>query len=118
MGRLQNGGVVEGFIATHPEAEGMADKDLFDAFAFGELPDHVDCVLYGAIEIGVARIDDLARGVDGLVKFGRPEQAGVVVHLKGEAEGVHLLMTGPAVFLSCDAHALAKGGLGLVRQPS
>ena len=41
MGRLQNGGVVEGFIATHPEAEGMADKDLFDAFAFGELPDHV-----------------------------------------------------------------------------
>ena len=88
MGRLQNGGVVEGFIATHPEAEGMADKDLFDAFAFGELPDHVDRIVYGAIEIGVARIDDLARGVDGLVKFGRPEQAGVVLHLRSEERRV------------------------------
>ena len=28
VGGLQNGGIVEGFVASHPEAEGVADEDL------------------------------------------------------------------------------------------
>ena len=30
---LENGGVVERFVAAHPESEGVADEDLFGTFA-------------------------------------------------------------------------------------
>lgn len=116
VGGLEDGGVVEGFVSTHPVAEGVADEDLFDAFALGELGDQVEGVGDGAIEGGVAGIDDFAGGVDGFAVFVFAVEADVVIHLEGEAEGVHFLMTAPAVFLAGDTHAGAEGGPGFVRE--
>jgi hypothetical protein len=71
MSSLQDGGVVDCFVAAHPEAEGVADEDLLGAFTFRELLNHLDGVGDFAVDGGVAGIDDLARGVDGFVEFGR-----------------------------------------------
>ena len=45
VGGLEDGGVIEGFVAAHPKAEGMADKDLLHSLAGSESLDHLERVL-------------------------------------------------------------------------
>jgi len=56
---LQDGGVVDCFVATHPEAEGVADEDLLDSFAVSQSVDQLQGVAYLAVECGVTGVDDL-----------------------------------------------------------
>ena len=116
MGGLEDGAIVEGFVAAHPVAEGVADEDLFDAFALGEFGDEVEGVGDGAVEGGVAGVDDFAGGVDGFAVLGFAVEADVAIHLEGEAEGVHFFVAAPAVFFASDTHAGAEGGVGFVRE--
>ena len=69
---LENRRIIEGFVAAHPETEGMADEDLFGAFAFRDFPNHFNGVGDFSIKCGIAGIDDLARSVDGFVEFQFP----------------------------------------------
>ena len=66
--------------------------------------------------VGVAGIDDLARGVDGFVEFRCPIQAGVVVHLKRQPQRIHLLVTRPAIVFPGDPHAFTQCVVWLIRQ--
>ena len=105
---------MEGFVAAHPVTEGVADEDLFDAFAFGELGDQVEGIGDGAVEGGVAGVDNFARGVDGFAVFELAVETDVIIHLEGEAEGIHFLVAAPAICFARDAHARAEGGVGFV----
>ena len=87
VGGLEDRGVVEGFVAAHPVAEGVADEDLFDAFALGKLADHIEGIGDRTVEIGIAGVDDFAGGIDGFASFDLAVETDVVIHLEREDRG-------------------------------
>ena len=93
----------------------MADENLLHSFTPAQLVDHLQRVLHRAVQCRVTTVDDCSGGVHVFSLFLRAIQADVVVHLKWQAEWVHLLVTFPAIVLSGDAHAVAEGFLRLVR---
>ena len=97
---LQNRGVIQGLVATHPEAKGMTDEDLLDPFVGRQSIDHLQRILDRTVESGVPAVNDFPRGIDGLIQFGGSKEAGMVVHLERQAERIHLLVAGPAVFFA------------------
>jgi len=67
VGGLEDWRIIEGFVAAHPEAKGVADEDLLYALALGEFLDHLQGIADRAIQFGIAAVNDLAAAVHGLV---------------------------------------------------
>ena len=103
-------------VAAHPEAESVANEDLFGAFAGGDFFDEFDRVRNFAVDRRVAGIDNFTGCVDGLFEFDRAVDSGVVVHFEWQAERVHFFVAVPAVVFASDSHSFAQCVLRFIRQ--
>lgn len=135
-------GIGKEFVAPHEIAEGMTDDGLTDpgglAEAFGEIDGVFDLAIEGSVSgspeisfgvdgkvfVGVAEIDMVGGFVGPLFdevvgmleRFLKTIAAEIIEDFKRVTEGVHALVTAPAIFCFGDAgEAGTKSGMMIVR---
>ena len=64
---LQGLGIPQGLVASHEEAEDVADEDLLAVGGCGQALDQLEGTIHFAVDAGDTGVDDLARRIDRLM---------------------------------------------------
>ena len=89
VGLLENWGIVDGLVTSHPVTENMANENLLDAFTPGQFLNHVNGIGNRPIYSGITAEKNFATGIDWFSLFLFTKDAELIIHFERQAERIH-----------------------------